>query len=71
MIDWLKPILGDGYNEEIDNKIRRLPKVTGFALRSIQNTVGRLQAPDFRCWTSSRNRAGKTFKCARRSACGM
>ena len=21
MIDWLKPILGDGYNEEIDNKI--------------------------------------------------
>ncbi|MFR6368266.1 MAG: hypothetical protein ACLUOA_05185 [Gemmiger formicilis] len=39
-----------------------MPKVTGFALRSIQNTVGRLQAPDFRCWTSSRNRAGKTFK---------
>ena len=21
MLDWLKPILGDGYNEEIDNKI--------------------------------------------------
>ena len=39
--------------------IRRLPKVTGFALRSIQNTVGRLQAPDFRCWTSSRNRLAR------------
>lgn len=27
--------------------IRRLPKATGFALRSTQNTDGRLQAPDF------------------------
>lgn len=51
--------------------IRRLPKATGFALRSTQNTDGRLQAPDFLCWTSSRNRAGKTFRCARLSACGM
>ena len=47
------------------------PVAAGFALRSTQNTDGRLQAPDFRCWTSSRNRGGKTFKCARRSACGM
>ena len=54
-----------------NRKYKEIAEATASALRSTPNTVGRLPAPDFLCWTSSRNRGGKTCRCVRRSACGM